>query len=110
MQNVYLSCVCADSTGHISTHALHVCYIVQYAFDSYMYHLRYGCVLKWTCIFRRHIIMVTILCTEGQSSFCSILPRYHYQWRSKVLGGPCAEIWWWVLELVYDLKQNKMGA
>src|SRR6218665_3875301 len=32
------------------------------------------------------------------------------QWRSKVLGGPCVEIWWRALELVFGLKQNKMCA
>jgi len=32
------------------------------------------------------------------------------QWHSKLLEGPCAEIWWWALELVFGLKQNKMGA
>ena len=25
-------------------------------------------------------------------------------------GGPCAEILWWALELVFGLKQNKFGA
>jgi len=32
------------------------------------------------------------------------------QWCSKVLMGPCAEIWLWALEIVFRLKQNKMDA
>jgi len=32
------------------------------------------------------------------------------QLRSKVLKGPCADIWSWALELVFCLKQYKMRA